>query len=118
MYTGSSIRWVPFIFLNYLKNRNNFVFDTIGNIHGQSWVNIAPIITPFPHAPSADITKELKDHNYSVLKMFDVADEFYQSIGLYSTKIAYDRSYIVQPENKSVLCQPTAWDYCNGADFR
>lgn len=87
-------------------------------MYAQSWRNIARFVVPFPNATTIDVTKELRDRNFTVLKMFEVADEFFQSLGLYSTKLAYNNTYIEQPKNTTVLCQPASWDYCNGKDFK
>ena len=51
--------------------------------------------------------------------MFWVADDFFVSTGLANVSVAYgDNAMIVKPENKSVVCHASAWDFCDGKDFR
>lgn len=87
----------------------------------QSWVNLYDLVVPFPKASNADVTQALKEQNYTVLKMFRVADEFYKSLGLEPTGICYDVSkgaMIEKPSNKEVVCHASAWDFCDGKNYR
>jgi peptidyl-dipeptidase A len=53
--------------------------------------------------------------------MFEVSDEFYQSLGLPNNKMSYDESVamIEKPEDGRVeFCYASAWDFCDRSDFR
>jgi hypothetical protein len=56
---------------------------------------------------------------YDQFKMFELADEFYTSMGLPSMAVSFgDLAVIEQPIGKDILCHASAWDFCDGADFR
>uniref|UniRef100_A0A914X9H7 Angiotensin-converting enzyme n=1 Tax=Plectus sambesii TaxID=2011161 RepID=A0A914X9H7_9BILA len=56
---------------------------------------------------------------YTPLKMFQTADAFFQSLGLIKMNDEFwKNSMMVQPQNRSVVCHPSAWDFRNGQDFR
>lgn len=87
----------------------------------QTWINVAHLVKPFPNASQVDVTKELQERNYTPLKMFQTADEFYESLGLESNSMSYDvhsGAMIEKPLDREVLCHGSAWDFCNGKDFR
>lgn len=93
-----------------------------GNMWAQSWINLKPIITPFPDASVMDVTSEMEAQNYTALKMFEMSDEFYQSLGLESNAISYDVSagaMIEKPtDGREVVCHASAWDFCDKQNFR
>ena len=45
------------------------------------WNNIFDLCKPFSEVPEANVDEEMMKHNYTVHKMFVLADQFYQSIG-------------------------------------
>ncbi|KAH9508610.1 hypothetical protein Btru_052156 [Bulinus truncatus] len=52
--------------------------------------------------------------------MFQMADEFFQSLGLIPMPYEFwNKSMFEQPtDNRSVVCHATSWDFHNGKDFR
>lgn len=88
----------------------------------QSWINLENLVKPYPEASEVDITAALIAKNYTVLKMFDVADEFYTSLGLASNGVSYNTSLgamIEKPtDGREVLCHASAWDFCDKKTFR
>ncbi|CAG2062078.1 unnamed protein product [Timema podura] len=53
--------------------------------------------------------------------MFETSDAFYQSLGLPTNSMSYDetRAMLVRPpDGREVVCHASAWDFCDGADFR
>lgn len=48
----------------------------------QSWDAVAKYTKPFPNKPSTDVTEEMKKQNYTPLKMFKLAEKFYQSLNM------------------------------------
>jgi hypothetical protein len=53
--------------------------------------------------------------------MFQVSDEFYQSLGLPENSMSYNESVamIEKPEDgRVVVCHASAWDFCDRSDFR
>lgn len=85
----------------------------------QSWVNIADLVRPFPDVKSADITAALIEKEYNVTEMFNVADEFYVSLGLESCAMSFGEGAMIErPEGKEVNCHASAWDFNDGETFR
>lgn len=93
-----------------------------GNMWAQSWENLADLVRPFPNATKTDVDAALKQQHYTVLDLFRKSDEFYQSLGLQPMGMCYNESagaMIRRPtDGREVLCHASAWDFCNGHDFR
>lgn len=66
------------------------------------------------------ITK--KSENFQLLplsRMFQMAEEFYTSMGLKPVPPEFWRgSMLVRPPQRSVQCTASAWDFCNRIDYR
>lgn len=94
----------------------------LGNMWAQEWGNIFEYVKPYPKARKIDIDGALKQQNYTALRMFQVADDFFQSLGLEANTMSYDvtkGALIEKPKDgREVLCHASAWDFCNGHDFR
>ncbi|KAJ1520596.1 hypothetical protein ONE63_003708 [Megalurothrips usitatus] len=91
----------------------------LGNMWGQSWINVYDLVEPFPNATSYDVTKALRDQHYNPLKMFRKSDEFYTSMGLLSSEMSYgERAVIQKPRDREIICHGSAWDFCDRKDFR
>ncbi|KAK4008522.1 hypothetical protein OUZ56_013657 [Daphnia magna] len=90
-----------------------------GSIFASSMDGIYSLLIPFPDRASIDVTKELNAQRYTPLKMFQKADEFFTSLGLIPMPEEFwKESLILKPKDREVVCHPTAWDFCNGKDFR
>ena len=79
----------------YVRNKLNLHYgDTVmdatgpmpahllGNMWAQSWQNIADLVKPYPDKPSIDVTAAMVDQGWTPKKMFQKADDFFQSMGL------------------------------------
>lgn len=61
----------------------------------------------------------MKDLGYNAKKMFEMSDEFYQSLGLPNSTMSYsEKAVIEKPADKTIACHASAWDFCDGEDFR
>lgn len=54
----------------------------LGNMWAQQWSDIADIVSPFPNKPLIDVTEEMVKQGYTPLKMFEMGDDFFTSMGL------------------------------------
>uniref|UniRef100_A0A1I8QEP7 Angiotensin-converting enzyme n=1 Tax=Stomoxys calcitrans TaxID=35570 RepID=A0A1I8QEP7_STOCA len=91
----------------------------LGNMFGQSWSNVLDIIIPYPGKKLIDITPRMIEQRYTPQLMFQLAEEFFTSINMSAVGPEfYQNSLIEQPLNRRVLCEPSAWDFCNRHDFR
>jgi peptidyl-dipeptidase A len=51
--------------------------------------------------------------------MFEVANDFFLSLGLPNMTMAYgDKAVIIRPKDREVVCHASAWDFSDGKDFR
>ena len=87
----------------------------LGDMWGQHWDHIFDLIKPFPNTSTIDVTKNLRAQNYTVQKMFELAQSFYISIGLDPMPFAFwNMSLFEKPKNRKVVCHASAWDFSDG----
>lgn len=100
-------------------NRNAPLPDHIlGNMYGQSW-NILDLTIPYPGRSYLDVTPAMRAQGYTPLVMYQIADEFYTSMNMTALPPDFWANSILQePADRPILCQPSAWDFCNGRDYR
>ena len=57
--------------------------------------------------------------NYTVQRMFRMADDFYRSMGLKGVPDTFwNLSMLERPSDREVSCHATAWDFSDGRDYR
>lgn len=91
----------------------------LGNMWAQSWVNLFERIKPFKNASEIDVTESMRE-KFTVLQMFQESDRFYQDLGLKSNVMSYTgpKPIIEKPTDRDIVCHASAWDFCDGRDFR
>ncbi|XP_001962761.3 angiotensin-converting enzyme [Drosophila ananassae] len=91
----------------------------LGNMYGQSWSNALDILIPYPGRKLIDVTPRMVEQGYTPLLMFQLAEEFFTSINMSAVGPEFYRNSVLeQPLDRRVLCEPSAWDFCNRHDFR
>lgn len=94
----------------------------LGNMWAQNWENIYDLVKPYPNIEEPDYDEEMKSQGYTVDKMFQTAEEFYTSIGLYPMSSEFKQlSMKVRPEGREVVCHASASDFFSekpNKDFR
>ncbi|CAH1642884.1 unnamed protein product [Spodoptera littoralis] len=91
----------------------------LGNMWAQNWKSIMDLVMPFPQSPNVDVTAEMLRQGFTPLRMFQMAEEFYTSMGLKPVPPEFWRgSMLVRPPQRSVQCTASAWDLCNRIDYR
>jgi len=94
----------------------------LGDMHGRDWQNIKDLVSPF--ASSSDklsaLNGAMKAKNFTPFKMFLLAEDFFESLGLPSmTQEFWQNSVISRPKDgRDIECHGSAWDFHNGQDFR
>ncbi|XP_076067701.1 angiotensin-converting enzyme-like [Oratosquilla oratoria] len=91
----------------------------LGNMWAQSWSEVYSMMTPYEGKGSLDVTDEMKAQSYTPLRMFKLSEEFFTSLN--QTKMPqefWDHSIIEKPKDREIVCHASAWDFCNGVDFR
>ncbi|KAI4468733.1 angiotensin-converting enzyme [Holotrichia oblita] len=91
----------------------------LGNIWAQEWSKISDIVIPYPGEKQLDVTDEMLRQGFTPLRMFQMAEEFYTSLGLKPLSPEFWRNSLFEkPNNRKVQCTASAWDFCNKIDYR
>jgi peptidyl-dipeptidase A len=82
----------------------------LGNMWGQEWNNIRDLVAP-PGAASVDVDKALARKKLDPLGMVKAGEAFYVSLGLAPLPATFfERSMLVKPRDREVVCHASAWD--------
>ena len=93
--------------------------DLLGNMWAQQWGNVYPLVAPDTAAEGVDITAMLEKEGYDAIKMVETGDEFFQSMGFDPMPATFwERSQIVKPEGREVVCHASAWNLDDQEDVR
>jgi peptidyl-dipeptidase A len=61
----------------------------------------------------------MRSQGYNPLIMFQLAEDFFTSMNMTALPQEFWANSILQePVDRPILCQPSAWDFCNGIDYR
>ncbi|KAF5304689.1 hypothetical protein FQA39_LY09466 [Lamprigera yunnana] len=91
----------------------------LGDLWGQDWSKIFDIIKPYSWSKDIDVTNEMLEQGYTSLRIHQMAEEFYTSVGLKSMPPEFwKNSLFEKPNERKVQCTASAWDFCNGVDYR
>ena len=91
----------------------------LGNMWAQSWAGLYPEMIPYPDQPSLDVTASLVDQGYDAVRMVQLAEGFFTSLGLKPLPSTFwERSMLTRPEGKEVVCHASAWDLSFEGDVR
>lgn len=57
--------------------------------------------------------------NLTANEMFKISEEFFTSLGLKAMPETFWKySLIEKPKDREIICHASAWDFCNGKDYR
>ncbi|XP_076042803.1 angiotensin-converting enzyme-like isoform X2 [Oratosquilla oratoria] len=91
----------------------------LGDMWAQSWTNILDLTVPYPGRSGFDVTGAMRRQGYTPVRIFQEADRFYTSLGLEPMPVDFWRNSLFQkPQDRPVICHASAWDFCNGRDYR
>lgn len=65
-----------------ISKRGPIPMHLLGNIWAVKWNEIAAKTVPFPDKPTLDVTDEMIKQEYTPVKMFEMGDEFFQSLNM------------------------------------
>lgn len=102
-------------------NRNAPLPDhVLGNMYAQTWTNILDITIPFPGRSFLDVTPDMVEQGYTPQVMFQLAEEFFLSINMTALPTDFWLDSVLErpPPDRPVLCQPSAWDFCDRKTYR
>jgi peptidyl-dipeptidase A len=103
----------------YFPKSGHIPMHILGNMWAQSWSTLYNKLAPHPTKPSLDVTDSMKAQNYTVRKIFNMSDEFFQSLGMQKMPdVFWKKSMFERPENRSVVCHASAHSLYNKDDVR
>lgn len=93
--------------------------DLLGNMWAQQWGNIADIVAPKTGGQGVNLDEVLVAKGYDPTRMVKTGEGFYTSLGLAPLpQTFWERSMIVRPADREVVCHASAWDIDAQDDIR
>jgi len=93
--------------------------DLLGNMWAQGWGPIRDIAGVEGGGESYDLTQLLENADFDAFQMVEAGERFYTSLGLDPLPDTFwDRSLIVQPQDRTVVCHASAWNIDSRDDIR
>lgn len=93
----------------------------LGNTMAADWTNLFRLLPPpYPDKPTIDVTEAMLKQNYTVKRMFEMADDFFVSIGMKAVNENFwNGSILLKPtDGRSMVCHASAWDFFDKEDYR
>jgi peptidyl-dipeptidase A len=91
----------------------------LGNLWAQDWSNIYPLVAPPKADPGFSLTDILKKRHMPALDMVRTGERFYTSLGFAPLpKTFFERSLLVRPKDREVVCHASAWSIDYADDIR
>ena len=92
----------------------------LGNMWAQTWNKIYDdILKPYPKASIESADRELARQKWDAVRMTKSAEAFYTSIGFPALpQTFWERSMLVRPRDREVVCHASAWDMDDEGDVR
>lgn len=94
--------------------------ETKYQFSAQTWDTVSDILVPFPEKPIMNVTGEMIAQNFTVRKLFEMGDEFFQSLNM--TKLPesfWTKSLLEKPsDGRDLVCHASAWYFYTKDDVR
>jgi peptidyl-dipeptidase A len=91
----------------------------LGNMWAQDWSSLYPLLEPYPNQPSLDVDAALKRQGWTPARMVKAGEAFFTSLGLDPLPATFwERSQLVKPPGRDVVCHASAWDVTYSGDLR
>ena len=82
----------------------------LGNMWAQTWGNIYPLLAPASGDRGYDLTQILKARNTDAKQMVRYGESFFTSLGFEALpQTFWERSMLVKPPDREVVCHASAW---------
>ena len=83
----------------------------LGNMWAQSWEGILPLLGLPADAQDVDLTEILLRRKFTAPEMVRIAERFFMSLGFDPLPESFwERSMLVRPRDREVVCHASAWD--------
>lgn len=104
---------------NRVPARGPIPAHLLGNMWAQEWTNLYPILEPYRGASSLDVGAALRRQRYDAVRMTKLGERFFTSLGFEQLpETFWERSMLVQPKDRDVVCHASAWDVDSAGDLR
>jgi peptidyl-dipeptidase A len=91
----------------------------LGNMWAQSWDGIYDLLAPTAAGPDTDVTRLLVERSTTPAEMVRFGERFFTSLGLAPLPASFwERSMLVRPRDREVVCHASAWDLDFAEDLR
>ena len=91
----------------------------LGNMWAQEWTNIYPLVEPYKGVGSLDVNGALAAQKWDPIKVVKTGEAFFVSMGLDPLpKTFWERSMLVKPRDREVVCHAEAVDVTFDDDLR
>jgi peptidyl-dipeptidase A len=92
----------------------------LGNMWAQQWNRVFDdLLKPYPNASIETADRQLQAQKWDAVKIAKSAESFYTSIGFPSLpQTFWERSMLVRPRDREVVCHASAWDMDDKDDVR
>jgi peptidyl-dipeptidase A len=91
----------------------------LGNMWAQSWEGTFPLLGLPPGTPDVNLTSILTTRKYTPVEMVRTAERFFVSLGFGPLPDTFwQRSMLVRPRDRDVVCHASAWDVDFVEDLR
>lgn len=91
-----------------------------GNMWAQQWNKIFDdVLKPYPNASIESADRGLQKLKWNAPRMMQSAESFYTSMGFPKLPpVFWERSMLVRPRDREVVCHASAWDMPGSTDVR
>ena len=91
----------------------------LGNMWAQQWGNVYDLVAPPASDPGYDLGARLEAADYDPTRMVETGEAFFSSLGFEPLpETFWERSMLVEPPDRDVVCHASAWDLDWGDDIR
>jgi peptidyl-dipeptidase A len=91
----------------------------LGNMWAQEWNNVYPLVEPYKGVANLDVDGALAAQKWDATRVVKTGEAFFTSMGLDPLPTTFwERSMIVKPRDRDVVCHASAWDVTYADDLR
>jgi peptidyl-dipeptidase A len=102
-----------------VPDRSPIPAQLLGNMWSQDWSDVYDLVVPYPHEPSLDVGPKLAAGKWDATKMVRQGERFFTGLGFDPLPPTFwERSQLVRPRDREVVCHASAWDVTWSGDLR
>jgi len=91
----------------------------LGNMWAQEWSNVYPLVEPYKGVANLDVDAAMAAQKWDATRTVKTGEAFFTSLGFDPLpKTFWERSMLVKPRDREVVCHASAWDVTFSDDLR